>query len=94
MFSVSAAWMNPMQSVEGRAILSDSLRPRGVVILQGEHPARPFLLTRRQAQKSVFVTMPGRPPAPQSQVSPDLSPPSSPPHSDSEESDDDWRYEC
>ncbi|NBV78034.1 hypothetical protein EBR66_07765 [bacterium] len=94
MFSVSAAWINPKPSVEGRSILSDSLRPRGVVILQGELPPPPFALTRMPAQKSVFVTMPGKPPAPQSQVSPDLSPPSSPPHSDSEESDDDWRYEC
>jgi hypothetical protein len=93
MFSVSAAWINPKHSVEGCAILSDSLRPRGVVILQGELPP-PIVLTRRPAQKSVFVTMPGMPPAPQSQVSPDLSPPSSPPHSDIEESDDDWRYEC
>jgi hypothetical protein len=94
MFSVSAAWINPKPSVEGRAILSDSLRPRGVVILQGELPPPPIGLTRRHAQKSVFVTIPGMPPAPQSQVSPDLSPPSSPPHSDSEELDDGWRYEC
>jgi hypothetical protein len=94
MFSVNAAWINPKHSVEGRAILSDSQRPRGVVILKGELPPPPFALTRVPAQKSVFVTIPGMPPAPQSQVSPDLSPPSSPPHSDSEESDDDWRYKC
>lgn len=93
MFSVSTTWINATPQVEVCPILSDSQRPRGVVSL----PSNRSSLIRKNAQKSVFVTMPGRPSAPQMQApqqsqSQSQSPPQSPPQSDDE--DDSWLYEC